>query len=489
METAPNNTPQQSPDPDHREFTARRRTHWDAVARDMDKYGGAIPSYYRKFVGRIYRFLVPPGRKVLELGCGTGDLLASLEPSRGLGVDFSPEMTALARKKHPGLEFLEQDVHDLDPGEKFDVVILSDLVNDLWDVQQVLKNARRACHDRTRIILNFYSQLWEKPLKAAERFGLSRPKLQQNWLTVHDADNLLRLSDMETIKQWDEFLFPFPVPVVGGLFNRYLGRIWPFRFFDLCHFMVARPRPEPDPKTAEPVVSVVVPARNEAGNIEKILERVPEMGAGTELIFVEGGSGDNTYEAIEQAIPKFPNRKVKLMRQPGKGKGDAVRAGYAEATGDVLMILDADMTVPPEDLPLFYEALRTGKGEFINGVRLVYPMGEKAMRFLNFLGNKFFSLAFTFLLGVPVKDTLCGTKVLTRSDYELLAANRDYFGDFDPFGDFDLLFGAAKMNLKIADLPIRYRDRTYGDTNINRWSHGWLLLKMVAFAARRIKFI
>jgi glycosyltransferase involved in cell wall biosynthesis len=213
------------------------------------------------------------------------------------------------------------------------------------------------------------------------------------------------------------------------------------------------------------------------------------MGSSTELVFVEGHSSDNTYETIQHAIAKYPGRKCKLFRQSGKGKGDAVRLGFQESEGDVLMILDADMTVPPEDLTRFFEVLASGKSEFINGVRLVYPLEDEAMRFFNILGNKFFSLAFTWLLGQPIKDTLCGTKVLSKKDYNTIAANRDYFGDFDPFGDFDLLFGAAKLNLKISEIPIRYRSRSYGDTNISRWRHGWLLVKMVVFAARRIKFI
>jgi glycosyltransferase involved in cell wall biosynthesis len=237
------------------------------------------------------------------------------------------------------------------------------------------------------------------------------------------------------------------------------------------------------------LVSVIVPTRNEAGNIPQIFARIPEMGRGTELIFVEGHSRDDTYTVIENEMARQSDRQCKLFRQTGIGKGDAVRSGFAHASGDVLMILDADLTVPPEDLPRFYEALHSGKGEFVNGVRLVYPMEEYAMRFLNLIGNKFFSLAFSWLLGQPVKDTLCGTKGLWKADYEKIAANRAYFGDFDPFGDFDLLFGAAKLNLKIVDLPIRYRQRTYGTTNIQRWKHGWLLLKMIGFAAWRIKFV
>ena len=213
------------------------------------------------------------------------------------------------------------------------------------------------------------------------------------------------------------------------------------------------------------------------------------MGVETELIFVEGHSSDDTFAAIERGLADHPHRPARLFRQSGRGKGDAVRLGFSQATGDILMILDADMTVPPEDLPRFYDALHSGKGEFVNGVRLTYPMQDGAMRFANLLGNKFFSLAFSWLLGQPIKDTLCGTKVLRRDAYQALASNRAYFGDFDPFGDFDLLFGASKLGLQIVELPIRYRERTYGSTNIQRWRHGWLLLKMCVFAAGRIKFI
>ena len=213
------------------------------------------------------------------------------------------------------------------------------------------------------------------------------------------------------------------------------------------------------------------------------------MGRETEIVFVEGHSSDNTFEVIKAEIEKYPQRTCQLHQQSGEGKGDAIRLGFREAKGDILMILDADLTVPPEDLPRFYNALVEGKGDFINGVRLVYPMEKEAMRLFNLLGNKFFSLAFSWLLGQPIKDTLCGTKVLWKSDYELIATNRAYFGDFDPFGDFDLIFGAAKLGLKSVDLPIRYRQRVYGDTNIQRWKHGWLLLQMVVNAARLLKFV
>ena len=414
-------------------------------------------------------------------------MLDALRPSHGVGVDFSAEMIRRARARHPHLRFVQADAHVLELREQFDVVILSDLINDLWDVQTVFENMGGITHAGSRVVLNFYSRLWEAPLELVRSLGLAKPLLEQNWLTVDDTENLLKLADFEVMRHWEEILLPVEAPVIEPVANRYMARVWPFEVATLTHFVVARPIPRRE--SCSPLVSVIVPARNEAGNIASIFDRTPEMGRGTELVFVEGHSSDDTYATIEREIARRPDRQCQLLRQTGKGKGDAVRLGFLEARGDVLMILDADLTVAPEDLPRFLDALQSGKGDFINGVRLVYPMEKQAMRFFNLIGNKAFSLAFSWLLGQSIKDTLCGTKALRASDYRRLAAQRAYFGDFDPFGDFDLLFGAAKMNLKIVDMPIRYRERTYGTTNIQRWRHGWLLLQMVAFAARRIKFV
>jgi len=207
------------------------------------------------------------------------------------------------------------------------------------------------------------------------------------------------------------------------------------------------------------------------------------------LIFVEGHSQDNTWKEIKRIKEKYADKNIKILQQSGEGKGNAVRDAFAAASGDILMILDADLTMPPEELPKFYDVMASGHAEFANGVRLVYPMEEKSMRFLNMIGNKFFCIIFSWLLNQSIKDTLCGTKVLFKRDYDKIVINRKYFGEFDPFGDFDLIFGADKINLKIVDIPIRYQERLYGDTNIKRWSHGWLLLRMVVFGATKLKFI
>jgi SAM-dependent methyltransferase len=468
-------------------YQSARIAHWGSIARAFPDGSRAGKEYHRR-LAEVYATVITPGQRVLELGCGTGDLLASVRPTLGVGVDFSSEMIALARVRHPELTFIQADVHDLSALEEtFDVLILSDLVNDVYDVQAALLQARRVCKPNARVIINIHSYLWEIPLKASAALGLATPRLEQNWLTLGDFKGLLQLAGFEVIRDWQEVLLPLPIPGLRSIANRYLVKILPFRWLALTNFVLAGPAGQP--AQAKPLVSVIVPARNEEGNIAEIFSRVPEMGAGTEIIFVEGGSRDDTYAAIERSIDANPHRRCKVFRQTGKGKGDAVRLGYANASGGILMILDADLTVRPEDLPRFVDVLVSGQGEFVNGVRLVYPMEDEAMRFFNLVGNKFFSLAFSWLLGQTVKDTLCGTKVLWKRDYERIAANRAYFGDFDPFGDFDLLFGASKLGLKIVEMPIRYQARKYGTTNIQRWRHGVLLLRMVLFAARRMKFV
>lgn len=468
------------------DYQNTRRAHWDTVARETPRSWGR---YYRDRLKTVFSLLIPKGANVLEIGCGRGDLLASLKPGQGVGVDLSPEMIQVAQANHSGLDFIIGDAHELDLGNRqFDFIVLSDFINDVWDLQKVLQQLRPYCMPATRIVFNYFSHLWQVPLTLAHYLGLATPNLPQNWFTRHDLQNLLELSGFEALREWEEVVAPLPIPILSQMANRFLSKLAPFRWMAMTNVLVARLAAQAAASPL-PKVSVVVAARNEEGHIDELMARIPELGGGTEIVFVEGSSTDDTWGTIERAIEANPQRKCKLFKQLGKGKGDAVRTGFDGATGDILMILDADITVPPEDLHLFYEVLVSGKGEFANGVRLVYPMQDEAMRFANLLGNKFFSVAFSWLLGQPIRDTLCGTKVIWTKDYKRLAANRAYFGDFDPFGDFDLLFGAAKMNLKIMEVPIRYRARRYGETNISRWSHGWLLLRMVVFAARRIKFV
>jgi hypothetical protein len=370
-----------------------------------------------------------------------------------------------------------------------DYVVVDGKVHYLQDIQSFFEALHNHCNSSTRIIVIYYSALWRPLLQMATWLGVRTKTPEQNWVAHEDMTNFLLLSGFEAIRLDQRVLCPIYIPLVSAFLNRFVAPLPFFRMLCMVNIVVARPV-FPPLNNQCPSVSVVVPARNEAGNIESIIARLPHMGPHDELIFIEGNSTDDTWDCIQAALINHGGeRKIIAARQEGKGKGDAVRKGFSMATQEILMILDADMTVPPEDLPKFYRALVQNKGEFINGSRLVYPMEGEAMRFLNMLGNKFFALSFSFVLGQRFKDTLCGTKVLSRENYLRIVRNRSFFGNFDPFGDFDLLFGAARLGLKIVELPIEYKNRTYGTTNISRWTHGAILLRMLIFAALRMKFI
>jgi len=470
------------------EYLQGWETFFDHYAAQVD-YWHRRNAGYHKAISSLAGFYIPPGARVLEVGSGNGDLLAALNPSDGLGIDISAEMVCIAATKYPHLRFRKMPAESLDlQGERFDFIVLSDLVGYLYDIRWVFERLRTVCHSRTRLVLHWYSRLWQPILALAERLGFKYPQPLLNWTTVEDISNLLHLAGFEVIHCRRHILLPKQVPFLSAFANRYLAHLPGLRWLCLSNWIVASPLGLQSLQAA-PSVSVICPCRNESGNIAHLVRRLPLMGAHTELIFVEGHSKDDTLEQCQRIGTARPDRDIKIFVQKGEGKADAVRLGFSKATGDILMILDADLSVPPEDLPQFYHALVSGKGEFVNGSRLVYAMDPRAMRFLNLLGNKFFALVLSWLLGQAIKDTLCGTKVLWRSDYERISTNRAYFGDFDPYGDFDLLFGAVKLNLKVIEVPIRYRQRVYGETNISRFTGGWLLLRMSARAAVKLLFI
>ncbi len=461
----------------------------DRVAEARDKWLRRN-DYFHLEHRRYMQFLVPENARVLDLGCGTGHLLDSLKPSYGVGVDFSENMIEIAKINFPNLTFETGDVEDASCLDRldgpFDFIIVSDTIGYFEDCETTLRQLHRLCMPDTRIVIAYYSRYWEPLLRLAELCDLKMSQPSLNWLSTGDIANLLHLSDFDIVKREWRQLVPKRLLGLGSVINRFIGTIPGIRRFSLRNYLVARPMPEP---TREPLsVTVLVPCRNERGNIEPAVQRMPRFADDMEILFVEGNSSDGTFEECERVRDAYADEwDIKAVRQDGRGKGDAVRKGFDLARGDVLMILDSDLTMPPEDLPKYYAALRSGKGEFINGSRLVYPMEREAMRFLNWVANQMFSVLFSWLLNQRFTDTLCGTKVLRKRHYEMIAANRDYFGDFDPFGDFDLIFGATKLNLKVAEVPIRYASRTYGETQISRFSHGLLLIRMVVFAFFRLK--
>ena len=445
--------------------------------------------YYHESLEAFIGFLVPRGSSVLHIGADSPSLSNYLVPAHGLGIHSSAHIIEQVNRQGilPGLQFKQAELSSVKG--TFEYAIISDLLGHVEDIEMLLREAAERISWRGRIVVTQHSAVWGPVLRFASALGLRMPGRLENWISRADLENFAHLAGLEVVRSGTRMLFPKHVPLVSTFFNTYLANIFPFTRLGLYHYVVLRKQDARSPLPS-PSLSIVVPARNEAGMIERIVKELPTLGSFTEIIFVEGHSKDNTWEEIQRVAKEYgAKKKMLIAQQEGKGKGDAVRKGFDMATGDILTIYDADMTVPAPDVEKFYRALVEGRGDFINGSRLVYPLEKESMRFLNLLGNKFFSLAFSWLLNSRLKDTLCGTKMLWREDYKQIQAGRAFFGDFDPFGDFDLLFGAAKLNSKIIDMPIHYKERTYGETNIRRWSHGWLLLKMTFFAMRKVKFI
>ena len=451
-------------------------TWFDRFVDDADVWRRRNRGYH-ELIENVYRFHVPPGSAVLEIGCGTGELLAALEPSRGVGVDVSERMVERASQRFPQLRFVQSLGEQLDLRERFDVVVMSDLVPYVHDLVALFDRVRAHCSPHTRIIVNSYSRAWRPVIRASESLRLKPAKPIRNWVTAADVRNLLDLTHFETIVESRRILVPKHVPGLSLAANGVLANLWPLNHLCVTWWVIARPRPE---TRRDASVSIIVPCRNERGNVRPLVKRLPRVGRETEVVFVEGGSGDGTRAEIAAVVAETEN--TSLVTQTGSGKGNAVRDGFGAATNDLFMILDGDLSVRPEDLPGFYRVWADGTADFVNGSRLVYDIEPGAMRFANMVGNKIFSLLLKAIMGQPVKDTLCGTKVLDRGSYAKIARGRNHFGDFDPFGDFDLLLGAARLNLKIVDLPVRYQPRAYGETNISRWRHGVLLLRMTLFA-------
>lgn len=371
---------------------------------------------------------------------------------------------------------------------KYDYIIADYSIGDVKDIQGYFQKIKKLCHDRTRIVVTYYNHFWEPVLKLASSLGWRKVTSEQNWVDNQDLENLLSLTGFETITMQKRMLIPVEIPLLTKILNEWISHLPFINTFCLITYVIAKPIQN---KTKDYSVSIIVPARNEEGNIPKIVDSIPKFGKSQEIIFVEGHSKDDTWNEITKALKKSRKKKVtvKAYEQTGVGKGNAVRLGFSKATGQILMILDADLSVNPDDLVKFYNSLSQGLGDFANGSRLVYPMEKDAMRTLNKIGNSLFSWLFTWILGQRFRDTLCGTKALFRKDYEVIKKGKQFFGEKDPFGDFDLIFGVIKLNLKVIEIPIRYRERTYGSTNIDRFRHGFMLLRMIWAAFNKFRAI
>jgi SAM-dependent methyltransferase len=460
----------------------RTRKHLASVASRRESWIERN-RYYYELLSRLLRFLVEPEKRVLSVRCTTGNLLAAVRPSNGKGIDICAEIVEIAQQRNPSLNFAvafpdKDEFHQLfGPGEKFDYILFND-IGDTVDVLQAFQNLRPLCWRHTRLLIATYNHLWEPFVIIAEWLGMKVPQVEQNWLSGADIRNLLDLAGFEVLKTHQIVLLPKYVPLLSNFLNRFCARL-PF-LHKLCmtQVVVARMLPPAVPKE-ELSVSVIIPCKDEKGNVEDAVRRMPQLGGQTEIIFCDDQSTDGTAEEVLRVAALYPERHIRLKHGPGICKSKNVWTGFNAATGDVLMILDADLTTIPEELIYFMEVIASGRAEFVNGSRLIYPVPKGAMNGANMLGNQFFSVAFTYLLGQRVKDTLCGTKVLWRSDWERLKPMLGSWGIEDRWGDYELLFGASKLNLRTVDLPVHYQERIYGTSKMTRVFHnGLIMLKM-----------
>jgi len=463
--------------------------HYDNIAEKRGKFRKRNRHYHKK-IWKYYNQIIAKESKVIELGCGTGDLIGNLDVSMGYGVDISQNMLDIANKNYPHIKFIKKDFEALHLNEKFDYIIISGTIGMINDIQTLLTKLIDISTPDTRIIIDSYNPLWFPIIKFGEKIGYKMPELLKNWLSIDDIENFLYISNYQVIRRKYLLIFPKYIPLISHLFNNFIGQLPFIRRLSISNLVIARPLIQFDNKK-ELSSSVVITCRDEEGNIEGLVTRIPKMGKNTEIIFVEGHSKDNTVGIINQMIEKYPEKDIKLLKQKGIGQGDAFRHGFDQAKGNLVIWLEADLTTPPEEAFLFWEAFLNGRGEYINGSRFVYKMEKSAMPIFNFIGNRFFGVLFTIILKQRFTDTLCGFKAISKMNYLKIRKDIDYFGDFDPFGDFELIFGAIKNNLKVSEIPVHYQPRLYGESKAYGSSffgfmkHGILLIRMSFIAFKK----
>jgi hypothetical protein len=395
-------------------------------------------------------------------------------------------MVACARQQFPNLKFVQSDPEDLELNETFDYILFNHIF-DTVDILRAFERVRQHCTADTQLVVISYNQLWQPILEWASKIGLRSRFVESNWVSENDIRNFLKLAGFRPVRKHRLILFPKWIPVFSALVNNWLARLPTLRRLCLMQVIVARLMPKP--KSEEDLtVSVIVPCRNEIDNVRPAVERIPSMGKHTEILFCDDKSTDGTADEVKRMQALYPDKDIRLVEGPGICKAENVWTGFRASRGDVLIILDADLTVMPEELPTFFHALVHSRGDFVNGSRLVYPMQQDAMKFANMVGNKLFGLIFSYLLDQRVKDTLCGTKVLWRKDWISMEQNLGAWGIRDHWGDYELLFGASKLHLEIVEVPVHYQERMHGVTKMTRvFSNGLRMLRICWYAWRRLE--
>ena len=443
-------------------------THFDLIAKDYDKWKKKN-SYYYDAIKAFAKKVVCPGSKVLEVGCATGEILASAKPSIGVGIDISSKMIELARKKFPQYTFIHSAIENFQYPETFDYIIMVDLLDHVYDISDIFESLYKFCHPTTKIIITTINPWWGSLLSFMEKIKAKMPEGEHNFIDRRNLTKIIEFLDFSIFYSGYLLLVPKHIPLISFLANTIGVRTWGINKLSFVQYMLLRPalRNENDLGFG---CSVIIPCYNEAENITEAIKRIPKMGRETEIIVVDDGSKDETANTVRKLKNDYPNLKL-IEYSPNKGKGFAVKQGFDLATQEILIILDADMSVAPEELPRFFNLLNQARCNFVNGTRMIYPLQKQAMRFLHLFGNKVFSLIMSFFIEQSLTDTLCGTKALYKKDYQRMRMG------LDRWGDFDLLFGAAKLGNKITEMPVHYRERKAGESKMKTIRHGFQLFR------------
>lgn len=461
-------------------FKEEAKDYFDRLAREYPEWKRRNLYYYSKLT-QFYRKVIPPGKDVLDIGCRDGELLKAVEPLTGVGIDVSEGMIEIARRNCSHLRFFPMKSESIELEGKFDYIIMSNVIGYISDLWLLFEQIKPLTKFNTEIVISSSNPLMEPLLKLGERLGMKSSEGPVNRFYMEDIMNLLRLNDFGIVDWGHELSLPRRIPLVSEMVNRYASKVRFLRNFSFLQYIIARPG-RTMARAESLSCSVVIPCHNEKENIRECVGRVPLLGKATEIVIVDDGSTDSTADEVKKFIGKNPDKNLKLISHfPNRGKGFAVREGFKAASGDILMILDADMAVSPEELTRFFKPIVEGKAEAVNGTRMVYMMEKQAMPYLHLFGNKIFSIIFTWLMGQRITDTLCGTKAIFRKDFRRMEIGRC------PWGDFDILLGIAKLRLKMVEMPVHYKARRAGKSKMKTFRHGLLLIETCLYGFKELK--
>lgn len=385
-------------------------------------------------------------------------------------------------EKSHNLDFLNVDTNEdlnkiLINNTKYDCIVLSDMfeVND--DILGLLKLLKKNLNNDGTILLTSITPIWDGVLSILEMLNLKNKSKKRSYIHLNKLSAVLDTINFQITGKRTRQYFPFKLFYFGNIINNFLEIILYFFNFGIRSYFTIK---EIEDTAEKDVLSktIIVPAKNEEGNLNELINRIPYLGNNVEVIISCGISNDNTLGMAKSL--KSDNFIIKVIEQTSKGKANAVWEACEQSSNDLIAILDADLSVDPEELSSFFELIETKKCDFVNGTRLIYSMEKGSMRFINNFGNRLFQYVVSKIIRLPLTDSLCGTKVFKKNLYEKIKKWQSVVKIKDPFGDFDLLFAAAYSSQKIVEYPIHYRARKYGTTQIRRFKDGFKLIKYLS---------